>query len=111
MRPTPVLVGAGVAAVLLTAAAAVQGGDVPDCGSARAARDAANSLHQDALATLDRAVVRARRDGEGAGVPAARLLTEQAKADLDATRAAVALLCLYPNPGAPALATSREEPP
>lgn len=102
VRPALVLAGAGVAAILLTSAAVVRVATDPeirDCAAALAAMNTANRTHQDALEVLDRATIRARRDGaEQAGVGAATATVKQVKRDLDAARDEFALLCHYPEP-------------
>jgi hypothetical protein len=98
--------------VLLTAGAlaSVQGDEPRDCAGATDRVAAANAAHQDGLTLLDRALVRARRDGaQEARVPAARARSEQTEAELDAARADLVVLCHYPHAGAPAPVAPRRE--
>lgn len=94
MRPALPLAGAVVATGVLLAVAWTLPAPVADCASAGTAVDSTNSAHQDALRNLERASVRARRDGpEAAGMPAAQSRVDQAKAELTAARGASAALC------------------
>lgn len=118
MRPALVLAGAGVAAVLLLTASAVvslvSDPEIQGCAAATADLRTANSVHQDALEALDRAVIRARRDGPAeAGVAAASLRVDQLKREFAAARDEFALLCHYPDnpPQRPPLSTTPRELP
>jgi hypothetical protein len=106
VKLTSLLWGAAAAAVLLTAGVVVsivRDPAVQDCAGALAAADAANAALIDTYGPLDRAEVRARHgDDEAAGVPAARLLVEQRRLELEAARVAVTRLCHYSPDPAPA---------
>lgn len=96
MRPALVLAGAGVAAVLLTAAAVARvttDPEIRDCAAAVVAMNEANHAHLDAMRTLEG---RWRRGGTEAEV--ARLHVDLAKGELDAAQARFQLLCHYPEP-------------
>jgi hypothetical protein len=91
------LVGAGVAAAVLTTGAVVrlaQDDELAACRAATAAVEQANSRHQDLLALKDREIRRRVRDVRA---EVATLRVEQAKAELDAARAARTLACHYPD--------------
>jgi hypothetical protein len=92
------LVSAAVAAVLLTAAFAVVRvvGDpaVRTCAAASSAVDAANDAHQDAMGKLERWWRRGGTEADTAGRG-----VQQAKAELDAARAAFVLACHYETDG------------
>lgn len=116
MKLVAALVAAAVTSLVLTAVVAVvhvaTDPEIRDCAAATSAVDAANDANQDAMVVLDRAELRAHRDGDDSARPA-QLRAQQTQAELDAARAAFQLACHYYAPSQPptaAVPTPRELP-